>query len=202
MDSKGFSQPTKDFLRKIEGDFKTSQSKLSMILGGLIILVIGILIFNYFSRGKSSLGPAQQTQQEQQQTDVSTDNLPGKYIVKNGDTLFLIAEKYYKNGDKFNEIAKTNKISDVDFIQTDQVLEIPKLAEQVAITETATGGGSSTIWGSKIEGDTYTVQDGDWLSTISARAYGEINSYQKIADANKISNPDLIVPGIIITIPR
>ncbi len=201
MERQNFNQ-TKNFLSKIESDFTTSQSKLSMILGGLIILVIGILIFNYFSKGKSSLGPAQQTQQEQQQADVSTDNLPGQYTIKEGDTLFLIAEKYYKNGDKFNEIAKANKISDVNFIQTNQVLEIPKLAEQEAVKETATGGGNTTIWGAKISGDTYTVQQGDWLSTIAARAYGDIYSYQKIADANQITNPNLIEPGVIIKIPR
>lgn len=232
-----------NYLTRIESDIKTNQSKLSMVLGGLIILVIGILIFNYSSKSQPALGPAQQTQQESQ--DVSADKLPGKYTVKEGDTLFLIAEKYYKDGSKFDLIAKANNLNDVNTIETGQVIEIPKPAESEAQvtqanpssepaapsvepsaqptpsdspvaspetntqtpiesgqTDLGTGGGNTTVWGSKIDGSTYTVQEGDWLSTISARAYGDIFSYKKIAEANNISNVDYIVPGEVLKIPR
>ncbi len=222
-----------NYLESVQKELKSNQSKLSLVLGALIILVIGILIFNFFNKGKSDLGPAQQTEQQAQE-DVQPDKLPGKYTVKEGDTLFTIAEKYYQDGFKFEEIAKANNLSDVNAIETGQVLEIPKLAQLTAeaqpstspaptpeaspspaasqAPETAeviapqadlgTGGGNTTIWGSKIEGDTYTVQEGDWLSTISARAYGDIFSYQKLAQANNISNPDLIIPGQVLKIPR
>lgn len=191
-----------NYLGKIENEIKSNQSKLSMVLGALIILVIGVLIFNYFGKNKPSLGPAQQTEQKEQQ-DVSIDQLPGKYTVKEGDTLFLIADKYYQDGYKYAEIAKANNLSDVNVIETGQVLEIPKLAEaQNTTPELATGGGNTTVWGPKIEGNTYTVVEGDWLSTISARAYEDISSYKKLADANNISNPDYIVPGTVLTIPR
>lgn len=194
-----------------------SQSKLSMVLGALIVLVIGVLVFNYFNKNKADLGPAQQTQQL---ADVSADKLPGKYTVKEGDTLFLIAEKYYNDGEKFTEIAKANNLSDVNAIETGQALEIPKLASDVAqasmepsvapsvepsATPTpvlGTGGADTTVWGAKIDSDTYTVVEGDWLSTISARAYGDIYSYQKIAEANNIPNPDLIYPGQVLKLPR
>ena len=66
----------------------------------------------------------------------------------------------------------------------------------------ASGGGNTTVWGEKIAGDTYTVTDGDWLSTIAARAYGDVYAYQKIAVANNISNPDLILPGQVLKLPR
>ena len=64
------------------------------------------------------------------------------------------------------------------------------------------GGSDNTIWGEKINGTTYTVQEGDWLSTISARAYGDIQSFNKIAEANNIQNADYIVPGQVLKIPR
>ncbi len=48
---------------------------------------------------------------------------------------------------------------------------------------------------------TYTVVSGDTLWAISERFYGDGNQYQRIADASGISNPDLIYPGQVLTIP-
>lgn len=195
-----------NYLGRLEKEIESNQSKVSLVLGALIILVIGILIFNYFSKNKASLGPAQQTEREQ---DVSPDKLPGKYTVKDGDTLFMIADKYYQDGYKYTEIAKANSLTNPDQIETGQVLEIPQPTaspepqDKVAATEAlGTGGGNETIWGPRIEGDKYTVVEGDWLSKIAGRAYGDIQTFDKIAKANNILNPDLIEPGATLTIPR
>lgn len=206
------------YLERLENEIESNQSKVSMILGALIILVLGILVFNYFSKSKASLGPAQQTEAEQ---DVAPSQLPGKYTVKDGDTLFTIAEKYYSDGYKYSEIAKANNLTDPDVITGGQVLEIPKL--DVAVIQTSpeasssdqpsptdqptdqklgTGGGNTTIWGPRIEEDSYTVIEGDWLSKIAGRAYGNVESFDKIAKVNNISNPDEIEPGTVLTIPR
>ena len=48
---------------------------------------------------------------------------------------------------------------------------------------------------------TYTVESGDTLWAIAARFYGDGNQYQRIAGASGISNPDLIQPGQVLTIP-
>jgi nucleoid-associated protein YgaU len=48
---------------------------------------------------------------------------------------------------------------------------------------------------------TYTVVSGDTLWAISERFYGDGSKYQQIADASGISNPDLIQPGQVLTIP-
>ena len=48
---------------------------------------------------------------------------------------------------------------------------------------------------------TYTVVSGDTLWAISERFYGDGSRYQQIADASGISNPDLIYPGQVLTIP-
>jgi len=53
-----------------------------------------------------------------------------------------------------------------------------------------------------ITGDTYTVIEGDWLSTIAGRAYGDIYAFDKIAQANNIRNPDILEPGMVLKIPR
>jgi nucleoid-associated protein YgaU len=48
---------------------------------------------------------------------------------------------------------------------------------------------------------TYTVESGDTLWAISERFYGDGSKYQIIADASGISDPDLIHPGQVLTIP-
>ena len=47
----------------------------------------------------------------------------------------------------------------------------------------------------------YTVESGDTLWAIAERFYGDGNKYQAIAEASGISNPDLIHPGEVLTIP-
>lgn len=193
-------QASKNYLENLEQEIQSNQSKVSMVLGALIILVVGILIFNYFNKNKASLGPAQQTELEQ---DVSPDKLPGKYTVKEGDTLFTIAEKYYADGYQYPEIAKANNLTNVDQIEIGQILQIPKPSPSPKQEEAlGTGGDDSTIWGPRIEGNTYTVAEEDWLSKIAGRAYGDIFAYDRIAKANNISNPDHIEPEMVLTIPR
>ena len=210
------SDNSKSYLEKVETDLQSNQSKLSLILGALIVLVVGVLVFNYFNKPKSELGPSQTTDQ-MQGSDVTPENLPGKYSVKEGDTLFLIAEKYYQDGYQFTEIAQANNLVNVNALEVGQVLEIPKLAETITSPSPAVqpspesvqpapagekGATPTQQFGSPITGNSYTVVEGDWLSTIAARAYGDILAYQKIAEANKISNPDYITPGMVLSLPR
>ncbi len=199
---KSVAKTTENYLSRIEGEIQSNQSRLNMALGALIVLVVGILVFNYFNKGKADLGPAQSTTSTEQQ-DVAAGNLPGKYTVKEGDTLFNIANTYYNDGYKYTEIAKTNNLTNPDAIETGQVLEIPKMDSTATMAPVSSSvSAPSTDWGPKITENTYTVRDGDWLSTISARAYEDIYAYNRIATANNISNPDNIEVGTVLTIPR
>lgn len=60
--------------------------------------------------------------------------------------------------------------------------------------------GGSTVSASA---QTYTVVSGDSLSKIAKHFYGNANAWKQIFDANrdKISNPDMIHPGQVLTIP-
>jgi nucleoid-associated protein YgaU len=62
------------------------------------------------------------------------------------------------------------------------------------------GGGSSTA---PAGGKIYTVKKGDNLSKISKQFYGDPGKWKKIhaANSDKIPNPDLIHPGLQLTIP-
>ncbi len=63
-----------------------------------------------------------------------------------------------------------------------------------------TAGSSSTAAGG---GTTYTVKTGDNLSKIAKQFYGDPGKWKKIhaANSDKIPNPDLIHPGLQLTIP-
>lgn len=192
-------------LGKLQSELNSNQSYLNLVLGLVIILVAGILVFNYLKKNQADLGPAQQVTQEAQK-DVEPQNLPGKYTIKEGDTLFTIAQTYYQDGYQYPKLITVNNIADENVLEVGQVLEIPKLEEATAVetqSDLGTGGATNqTIWGEAITTDTYTVVEGDWLSKIAGRAYGDIMAFDKIAQANNISNPDLIEPGTVLTIPR
>ena len=61
--------------------------------------------------------------------------------------------------------------------------------------------GSSTT--APAGGQMYTVKRGDSLSKIAREVYGDAGKCKKIhaANADKIPNPDLIHPGLQLTIP-
>lgn len=96
------------------------------------------------------------------------------YTVKAGDSLSAIASRY---GTTWQELATLNHISNPNLIYPGQVLRIQNGTVQVR---------------------TYTVHPGDSLSSIAAK-YG--TSWQAIATANHIANPNLIYPGQVLTIP-
>ena len=70
------------------------------------------------------------------------------------------------------------------------------------------GGSSSTAPAPKAEQAaprTYTVAKGDSLSKIAKDLYGKAGNWHAIYEANKAtigSNPDLIKPGQVLTIPE
>lgn len=91
-----------------------------------------------------------------------------EYIVKSGDTLSEIAEKYNTT---YQKIAKDNNISNPNLIYPNQKLKIYTNVSQETI---------------------YIVKSGDTLSEIAQKFN---TSYQKIAKDNNISNPNLIYPN-------
>lgn len=103
-----------------------------------------------------------------------------KYTVKSGDTLYAIAKKY---GLTVQQIVAANNIKNANLILPGQVLIIP-------------GKSGSNV--PKPTTKYHTVRLGDTLYAISRR-YGV--PIQKIATANKLTNPNLIRVGQVLIIP-
>ena len=97
------------------------------------------------------------------------------YTVQSGDTLSGIADRY---GTSWQHLAELNGLADPNIIYPGQTLVIDGSAPAPAA-------------------QTYTVQSGDTLSGI-ASAYG--TSWQRLAEINGISDPNVIYPGQVLTI--
>ncbi|MCL4382984.1 MAG: LysM peptidoglycan-binding domain-containing protein [Patescibacteria group bacterium] len=180
----------KKFLKSL----KLSESYVSMALGLLVVIVIGILLFNFFSGGRKNGSQAGQSQtEEKKEAQVA---LPATYTVAEGDTLWSISEKFFKSGYNWSDIAKENQLSNPDYLEAGQQLKIPKvepILPLTGITEAATPS---------ITGGSYTVVTGDDLWDIAVRAYGDGYQWSKIAQANNLVNPNLIHAGNVLTLPR
>ena len=99
------------------------------------------------------------------------------YEVQSGDNLTKIAKKY---GTTVDEIVRLNNISDPNLIYVGQYLVIPTTSNAQVSTDS-----------------TYVVKSGDTLSGI-ANKFG--TTYQKLAEINGISNPNIIYPGQVLKI--
>ena len=181
----------KDLLKKI----KLNESTISMFLGALVVLVIGVLVFNYF---RSVNQPAQEEVQSETipaEADqvISLEDLPTVYTVKKGDNLWKIAENIYGSGYNWVDIAQENNLTNPDLLAVGQELNIPK-AEIIQP--------EITVFGTTITGDSYTVAEGDHLWGIAVRAYGDGYQWVKIAQENNLDNPNLIHPGNVLKLSR
>lgn len=77
----------------------------------------------------------------------------------------------------------------------------PKAAEPAAAAAPAAAPAAAAPAPAAPAPRTHTVASGDTLWAIAERFYGDGSQYQRIADASGVSNPDLIQPGQVLTIP-
>lgn len=187
--------------KKILKKIKFSEQNISTLLGALVIIVIGILIFNYF-RGvnKSSQTTSVNTQDRSKLTkqngQVVPDGLPTKHIVAQRENLWQIAEKYFGSGYNWVDIASENKLGNPNRLLVGQEINIPRVAVK-SVKAASINSEPQTI-----QSETYTIVKGDKLWNIAVRAYGDGFQWVKIAKANGLKNPDVIHPGNSLKIPR
>lgn len=157
-----------------------------MFLGALVIVIVGILVVNYFKDKKGETIPAVATQ-------ASTTK---EHTVTKGETLWSIAEDSFGSGYNWVDIKSANKLN-TETIEVGQKLTIPEVA---AKKPTATKQTLTVTTQKTIAGSTYTVQKGDTLWNISVRAYGDGYKWVSIAKANHLKNPNLIHSGNVLTL--
>ena len=180
------------YLKKIKS-LKFSESYVSLGLGLVVVLVIGVLLYNFFSNrtkpGNSSPEAAKTEQKQKEQT-----GFPRSYTVVLGDNLWGICEKNYNSGYKWVDLAKANNLANPDYLMVGQVLTLPELSNP-----SINGNGATS---ESITGNSYTVVKDDNLWDISVRAYGDGYQWTKLAGANQLANPELIYAGDVLSLPR
>ncbi|MFH0943497.1 MAG: LysM peptidoglycan-binding domain-containing protein [Candidatus Beckwithbacteria bacterium] len=165
----------KEFLKTL----RLNEQKISMLLGAVVVVIVGVLIYNYFTGINRQPEVAQSTEEQP---------LVKIHKVAKGESLWQISLKYYNNGYKWAEIAKDNNLVNPDLIEVGQELIVPELEETPMTISTSE----------------YLVVKGDNLWKIAVRAYADGYQWVKIWEANKanIPNPDLIEVGTKLVLPR
>jgi nucleoid-associated protein YgaU len=194
--------------QKLLKKVKKSEQIISMVMGILVVLAIGGLAYRYFQTSGLPFKMDKEKQEqvedngEEQEITEEKKELPVTHTVDQGESLWEIAEKYYLSGYNWIDIAEANNLSNPDILEPGQELTIPDSERKtITVTELPETGIVEDI---EIEGDTYTVTEGDSLSKIAIRAYGDMFDWTKIWSANRdqISNPNIIEPGMELKIPR
>jgi len=186
---------------KIIQKLKVSEDTISMILGLGVVLLVGGLIFNYFSKKGDEIADIGEVPVVEETENVSeglglgfSEPVNGTvYEVKAGDSLWEIAEDAYGSGYNWVDVVKENDLSNPGLLLVGQKLTLPKVTPKLMTKEE-----------SLPEVTEYVVRRGDSLSKIALRVYGDMFAWEKIWEANRseIGNPDLIEIGMNLVIPR
>jgi nucleoid-associated protein YgaU len=170
-------------------------SLVSLFLGIAVVVVTGMLIFNY-AKNKQTEVTQVPTSQEQQNATASA-SLPATHVVQSGETLWSIAESTIGSGYNWIDIAKENKLTDPNDISAGEKLTIPNVTKIVPGQEVS----SASVEVKRPADGKYTVQKGDSLWSISVAIYGTGYRWTEIATLNKLENPGVIYSGTVLTLP-
>ena len=138
-------------------------------------------------KAKGELDPLQAEITRLEKEIAYYESLPTEWTVKRGECLYKISgyEEIYNDPIKWPRIYRANKdlIEDPTLIMPDWVLTIPRGLPM-----------------------THMVVEGEWLARIAGywEIYDDWRQWTRIYEANKdqISDPDIIIPGWELDIPR
>lgn len=168
------------------------QSYLGLVLGAIIVIVLGFLVASFLTRNPSQ-GEIAGGEKTVSEGATAFGQMASEYKVKDGDTLYAIAESSYGDGSLWPALVAENEIENPDLIFTDATLKMPTKERAAELVKTQV----QTSW---------DVVEGNTLSGIAESVYGDSSRWMEIAKANSVGylengNP-LIFAGSTIKIPR
>lgn len=121
-------------LKNLLKRLKLNESTISMVLGALVIIIVGMLVVNYFrSVDDNEILPDGASTEDNQQ-------LPTTHIVEEGETLWSISELYYDSGYNWVDIQQANELANPGDIEAGQEITIPvvEVRDPLALGEVET----------------------------------------------------------------
>lgn len=192
------------WLKSLLKRLRLNEAMISTALGGLVVVIVGILIYNYFSsvnKTATTITPAESPSMAlvEEDGELVPEGLPVTHTVAPGEDLWHISEQYYQNGYNWVDIAKENALTNANLIAAGQELTIPRVGVKVIVTAEP-----EIIEEPEVAADEYLVQKYDSLWKIAVKAYNDGYAWTKIWEANQelISNPNAIDAGMLLTLPR
>lgn len=174
---------------------KKQNDSLALIVGGLFILALLFTTYNYFNKGRETQESVEKRIQElQTQADQQED------LDDNSDT----TESQEVN-QEITENAANDSREELSETETQEIAEESEYT-QILTTEETQWIANDYNEGD-IQGDIYTVVEGDTLYEIAEAVYGDGSMWVNILDANSadigyLSNGTqaLIVPGQVLNL--
>lgn len=169
--------------------FNFQESYPSLILGAIIVIILGLLVANFFSkRGEIDNG-----EQAEQVTEVTEPTEGTEYTIRENDSLSKISEAVYGEQNYWPQLARINNISNPNRILVGNKIQIPAKEELKPIKQ-------------EMLQTTYVVQQGDTFFKIAEKMYGDGSNWVVLFRANgsrRLPNGNpLVFAGSTITIPR
>jgi nucleoid-associated protein YgaU len=182
----------KKFLKKV----KLNEESISMVLGALVIVIVGILVVNYFKDKRSETTP-------EALTTTNESQIGKTHTVVKGESLWSISEDVYGSGYNWVDVKSANKLESEN-LEVGQELSLPDVSAKkpTATKKVATISQEVSQAKESISGDSYTIVHGDSLWNIAVRAYGDGYKWVNIAQANNLKNPNIIHTGNVLVLPR
>ena len=104
------------------GGFSFQESYPSLILGAIIIIILGLLVANFFSRRDGQdIGEAQQVEQMQTEEPMAGS----EYTIRENDSLSKISEAVYGTQEFWPDLARINNVSNPNRILVGSNLQLP-----------------------------------------------------------------------------
>lgn len=172
-----------------------------MILGVIVVVVVGVLVINYF-KGLNTGSTLPIAEQAEALGPTITRDGKTFHVVQPNDNLWKVAERYYDSGYNWVDIAQANELVNPGVIEKGQELEIPDVEPKIATVTVVSDVLADTDSAEAISGATYEVAPGDTLWNIAVRAYGDGYRWVNIAQENSLDNPNVIHIGNVLTLPR
>ncbi|KKR85800.1 MAG: LysM domain-containing protein [Candidatus Curtissbacteria bacterium GW2011_GWA1_41_11] len=181
-------RPKKNFL-----NFKVNwqDSYGTFVLIAIIVIVLGLLVANFFSNRGGDIDSGEQIEQTTEEAMKPTAG--AEYTIRKNDSLSKISQEVYGSQYYWPTIAKINKIANPNRILADSKLQLPP-KEEIEQTK--------TVMGEK----TYKVLEGDTFFTIAQKVYGDGSKWKILHQANGSrylpnGNP-LVFSDSTIAVPR